>query len=228
MKIKICGVTSREDIAALDGVGAEYAGVWHGIPQGKHETCYAEAVELLAVTTRRLKPVLVTFEKQFGVLDELIATTGVPCLQLHGFQLPSVVSKLKKQYGPHLIVMKVLHVCRGACIEDGLVNHYIDAGTDYFVLDNYVDRTRVGSTGEMIPLDAACALMQRIGAHRTFLAGGIGPRNLAIVAELGGLHGVDIDTGVRLDGAIAIDIVASLIAERNALNVRNCVNNARL
>ena len=98
---------------------------------------------------------LVTFLKDADLLAEALIDSGAVWVQLHGYQTPGTVRKVK-EIDPEVRVIKVLHISGSECVEETLIRSYEKAGVDVFLLDPVSDKGQVGSTGQT--LDAAYAL----------------------------------------------------------------------
>ncbi|MGW2058532.1 phosphoribosylanthranilate isomerase [Streptomyces sp. NPDC001840] len=201
--LKVCGATSPEDIATLAAAGADCVGVWHGVPGGHAELSEERLTGLVAAAraTGRLEPVLVTFLADPEALAGLARRTGLRWLQLHAYQPPPVVAALRAAL-PDAVLVKVLHLRGGSCLERPLIGAYERAGTDLFLLDAATEDGRIGSTGQRLAEPDVLALLPRL-SRPFLLAGGITPDSRADydgVAAHPGFRGIDVDTAARDGG----------------------------
>ena len=200
MHVKICGATRVEDVELLARAGADFVGLWHGVPRG-HAELSVDALTGLARaarTTGRLRPILVTLESIVDKLARVLARTRIRWVQLHGYQQPGMVRALKTTC-PGLTVVKVLHVRGGACVERPLIRAYERAGVDVFLLDSLAADGRIGSTAQTIEPAAVAELAERITLP-IMLAGGLTAHNSTRYGELIGhprFFGIDVDSGTR-------------------------------
>ncbi|GAA0799520.1 hypothetical protein [Spirilliplanes yamanashiensis] len=201
--LKVCGATRDADPALLAGAGAGLVGLWHGVPGGPAELS-ADRLARLADAVRATgtaEPVLVTFLADVAALTAVLRRTGIRWVQLHAYQPPGVVRALKAA-APDAVVVKVLHLRDGACVESRFVPFYTRAGTDLFLLDRVAEDGRVGSTG--VALAPGDVLRAATGLPRPFLlAGGLGAGNAgdyAAATALPGYAGIDVDTAARAAG----------------------------
>lgn len=202
--VKVCGATSAADLAAAAEGGADLVGLWHGVPGG-HADLPADRLGGLvrAAVAAGIKPVLVTLRPDMRHLAALIRAIAVPVVQLHGYQPPGAVRRLKRQVA--VTVLKVLHVGPDGCPEQELLQAYRRAGTDLFLIDAATGDGRLGSTGRRVPAERARTLADR-GGLPFLLAGGLGAgagidRSLH---EHPLFHGIDVDSGAR-DAAGRLD-----------------------
>lgn len=198
--LKVCGATTSADVESLARGGADFVGLWHGVPGGRADLTERDLGRLArtARATRRTEPVLVTFDDDPRRLAGVARRTGIRYLQLHAYQPPSVVRALREAL-PEAVLVKVLHCRRGDCLERPLTGAYERAGTDLFLLDRATADGRVGSTGERLPASDALALADRLG-RPFWLAGGLSPASRPdydTVVRHPGFRGIDVDTGAR-------------------------------
>ncbi|WP_208641437.1 phosphoribosylanthranilate isomerase [Micromonospora arborensis] len=211
--VKICGVESGRDVDLLRDCGADLVGVWCGVADGPRDLSVDRAAALVArVGAASPIPVLVTTLTDERRLRNVVDRTGARWVQLHGWQPPALVRRLKAE--PGLVVVKVLHVGEGGCPEQRIIPAYERAGTDLFLLDALA-AGRVGSTGTMVGAAAALAVVDR--CTRPFLlAGGISPTNRAACEAVVShplYHGVDVDGAARdRRGRLDAERVAQLIS----------------
>src|SRR5919107_2329984 len=160
MRLKICGIMQDRELGLLDALGVDLVGLWHGVPDGHAELSLAACAGLAgaARATRRLQPVLVTLLNDVDALERAVTRTGVPYVQLHGYQSPALVAALRRAVPATTQIIKALHIRGGRCLEAPLIGAYEKAGVDVFLLDAVDADGRVGSTGQTVDGDAALAL----------------------------------------------------------------------
>ncbi|MFF8617327.1 N-(5'-phosphoribosyl)anthranilate isomerase [Streptomyces sp. NPDC015350] len=212
--LKVCGATAPQDIEVLAAAGADRVGLWHGVPGGPADLPERELTALAAAAraTGVLEPVLVTFLDDPDALAGAARRAGVSRLQLHAYQPPAFVRALRAAL-PEVVLIKVLHVRDGNCLERPLIGAYERAGTDLFLLDATAGDGRVGSTGLRLAESDVLALAERFTLP-FWLAGGITPHSRtdrAAVADHPRFHGIDVDTAARdARGRFDADAVTAL------------------
>ncbi|REE99952.1 phosphoribosylanthranilate isomerase [Thermomonospora umbrina] len=212
--LKVCGATSRDDVALLGAAGADLIGLWHGVPGGPADLPLGRFTDLAEAcrTTEVTEPMMVTFLRDPAVIVDAARPAGVRWLQLHGYQPPAVVAALKRGW-PEATVVKVLHVTGDACVERPLLASYERAGTDVFLFDATGAEGRVGSTGLSLDPDVVIDLAE--ATTRPFLlAGGISAANRSRYEKVAAhprFAGIDVDTAARdLSGAFCADSVGGI------------------
>lgn len=211
-KVKVCGAVHDAELDILAAAGVDLVGLWYGVPGGPHDLPLDRWVELAAAAVQKPAAVLVTFAKDADLLGDALAAADAGWIQLHGYQSPGLVRKLKAR-APDVRVLKVLHVKGGECLEGSLVGAYERAGVDAFLLDVVADDGRVGSTG--LALDPAVATAVTAGFNLPFLiAGGISEANrdrYVPLTEHPRFMGIDVDTNARGgDGRISAQRVDAI------------------
>lgn len=217
MKVKICGLLQENEIQVLDTLGVDYGGIWFGIPEGKYNLADAEARSLLKVKTKKLSLVSVTFKNDFGEICSVIRNTQTKAIQLHGFQLPALIRKIKQEFQDELEIMKVLHIRNLECLESDLISRYKEAGADYFILDSYLSKKEIGSTGRPIDNSVLAEFVPVIQKSKTIIAGGISEKNIGWISEKINPYGVDIDSSVRTGDRIMYSKVLELLGALDAV-----------
>ncbi|MFE7777890.1 N-(5'-phosphoribosyl)anthranilate isomerase [Streptomyces sp. NPDC057445] len=217
MLVKFCGATTESEVAAVATAGADLVGLWYAVPGGPAELAAGRAVQLCAAAreTGRAEPVLVTFSHDTEDLLAVVEAGRVPWVQLHGFQAPSVVRRLRRDGPPGLRIVKVLHVdAAGRCLEGALAGAYEKAGADCVLYDAVGADGRIGSTARSLDPAAVTALAGRTGLP-FLLAGGLHAQNRAafeaVVAHPRFL-GIDVDSAARGPGGLLDARAASAVA----------------
>ena len=89
-KIKICGITCREDVEILNEFLPEYAGFVMFFPKSRRNISAQTAVNLLSLLDKRIKTVAVTVCPTAQQVGE-IAECGFDFIQMHGEVESSVI-----------------------------------------------------------------------------------------------------------------------------------------
>ncbi|MGW2253349.1 phosphoribosylanthranilate isomerase [Kitasatospora sp. NPDC001660] len=197
--LKVCGARTTADIALLAASGPTLVGLWHGVPRGPADLSAQRLTHLAhAAHEAGLQPVLVTFLDDTAALARLTRAAGIHWIQLHAYQSPAVIADLRRRL-PDAVLVKVLHLTRGRCLERPFIGAFERAGCDLFLLDTVTDDGRVGSTGHPLEPAAVHALLPRLTIP-FLLAGGLNAHNrpaYTTVTDHPLYAGADIDTAAR-------------------------------
>ena len=212
VKVKVCGIVDPAELDVLAAAGVDFVGLWYGVTGGPHDLPLDRWAELATAAVEKPAAVLVTFAKDAEMLADALATAAAGWIQLHGYQSPGLVRKLKAS-SPNVKVLKVLHIKGGECLEGSLVGAYEKAGVDTFLLDVVADDGRVGSTGQALDPEVATAVTASFDLP-FLIAGGISEANrdrYAALAEHPRFMGIDVDTNARgADGRISAQRVDAI------------------
>lgn len=216
VKLKICGVTDAPTYLMLEEEGVDYVGLWFRMPGGKHaldETRLTDILQKVRSTGKGCSaPVLVTLTAEADWLGDIVGRHALQYVQLHGFQLPQAIKRLKQQID-NLVLFKTLHVQQGTCIDERFIDAYLAAGVDAFVLDNFVSSGDVGSTGQRFDPAVFARLYERYPEVRWLFAGGITAEYaIALCKDFPKLFGIDVDSAARVGGRIDRSAVGALAA----------------
>lgn len=179
--VKICGVTSVQDIelcvaAGVDAIGLNFA------PGSPRCLTLAAALPLAQAIPAHVLSVGVFVDADLDQLTEYKRVLSLGCLQLHGDEPPALLSQLL----PH--AYKALRV-RGA---DVLAQAARYAG-EHVLLDAYVPGAH-GGTGARFDWKLARDLAQ---VRKVTLAGGLTPDNVAEAIAVAQPFCVDVASGVE-------------------------------
>ncbi|WP_417724680.1 phosphoribosylanthranilate isomerase [Salipiger sp.] len=207
IRVKICGLTRPEDVAAVAAAGARYAGFVF-FPASPRSVTPAVARELALGAPPGLAKVALVVDAEDALLDEIVGAVPLDMLQLHGRESVARVAEVRARYG--LPVMKAVGVASEAdlpaLLEYGRV-------ADQLLVDAKAPK------GAVLPGGNGLAFDWRLIAGRRWpvpwmLAGGLTPENVARAVAMTGARQVDVSSGVetapgRKDGGLIRDFVAA-------------------
>lgn len=188
--VKICGLSTRETLAAALDAGAEMVGFVFFEPSPRH-LGYDDARMLAQATGARATKVALTVDADDARFAAIMDALAPQVLQLHGHETPARVRTIKDRFG--VPVMKALPVETA----DDLARVDVYAGVaDYILFDARApkDATRPGGLGR--PFD--WTLLRDLKLPVPFLlSGGLDPDNVARAIAITQPHGVDVSSGVE-------------------------------
>jgi len=193
-RIKICGVRTADDVAAVNAARPDAAGFLVGRRHVSPDFVSADvAVALSRDLDRSVTPVLVTHLETAAAVTALLERTGFRAVQCHGRTPAAELCELRKRCGREVLIVAAVHVVGGELAMDWRA---LTEWVDGFVLDTADPETdRVGGTGT--PHDwMVSARFVRDCRLPVILAGGLKPENVASAVQTVRPYGVDANTGL--------------------------------
>jgi phosphoribosylanthranilate isomerase len=181
MKIKICGITTREDAHAAVDAGADALGFVF-VPASKRYLSRDAAASIIAGLPPFVIPVGVFVNEGRKLILETIRRTGIRCLQLHGEEPPEETA------GYPVPVIKGFRV--GPEFAPPALSSY---RTSAYLLDAYVEGT-YGGTGKRFDWNLAVASKE---FGRVILSGGLTADNVGEAVRFVHPYAVDVSSGVE-------------------------------
>jgi phosphoribosylanthranilate isomerase len=179
VRVKICGVTSRDDALAAVAAGADALGVNFFAGSRRHVTA-ERAGEILEGLPPGVLTVGVFVNARRDVIETTLERLPLGAIQLHGDERPEDCR------GFAVTVIKALRARPGVAAE---AERY---PADFVLLD--ADATGdYGGTGESFPWELA----RGVAAGRLFLAGGLRPDNVGEAVRSVRPWAVDVASGVE-------------------------------
>ncbi|GAB3691374.1 N-(5'-phosphoribosyl)anthranilate isomerase [Salinarchaeum chitinilyticum] len=191
-RVKICGHTDGDDLAASVAAGADAVGVITDVDvETPREVTVRHAADLLAGVPPLATGVLVTMPKTVGDAVELIGRTSPDAIQVHGTLEPDAVADLRERV--HVDVIAAI----GA--DEEALPAYADAADALLVDTPAADGG--GGTGRTHDWDATREATADLDVP-VILAGGLDPENVADAIETVRPFGVDVASGVESSGGV--------------------------
>lgn len=180
-RVKICGVTSVEDALLCVEAGADAVGI-NFARRSPRRVELELARRIAGVIPAHVVSVGVFVDSSEAELREVIARTGIRCVQLHGAEPAELVAA----FLPH--AYKALRV-RG----DSVLEEAAGFPGDYILLDAYVPGVE-GGTSATFDWSLAAKLAR---VRQVTLAGGLTPENVADAVRAVRPFCVDVASGVE-------------------------------
>jgi len=190
VRVKICGITRKEDLDAAAAAGADAVGFVVGAASSPRNLSLNEAERLIRQVPPFVKSVLVTVPRS---IDDFAAYEKLnpDVIQIHGENLHAAAPVRLKLPNTLLI---------------GAVNaqHATDLGAvsrmsklfDAVLLDSFADG-RYGGTGVVHDWELSKRVKQVIQPKPLILAGGLNPENVAEAVRTVEPYAVDVSSGVE-------------------------------
>lgn len=190
MRVKICGLRSRADLAAAASCGATYGGLVFFPPSPRHLSL-ADARWMAADRPEGLALVALTVNASDEMLEEIVEAIPIDIFQLHGSEAPERVAAVREKFKKP--VMKAVGVADEGDL-DGLPD-YADV-VDMLLLDARPPRNAILPGGNGVAFDWRL-IQGREWPAPWLLAGGLTADNVAEAIRLTGADQVDVSSGVE-------------------------------
>ncbi len=188
-RVKICGLRTLADVAAVAQAGAAYAGFVFFAKSPRNLTiAQAKALALSAPTG--LAKVALVVDPDDAALDAIVDGVPLDMIQLHGHETPERVAQVRARYG--LPVMKAVGVADEGDLA-GLIEMSLAA--DQLLIDAKPPRDGDLPGGNGLTFDWRL-LVGRKWLRPWMLAGGLTADNVAAAIRLTGAQQVDVSSGV--------------------------------
>lgn len=190
IRVKICGLKTPADVAAVAAARAAYAGFVF-FPKSPRHLSIAEARLAALSAPEGLCKVALVVDADEATLDSIVADVPLDMLQLHGHETPERVADIRARYG--LPVMKAMGVADEGDLA-GLLEMSLAA--DQILIDAKPPKDAVLPGGNGLTFDWRL-VGQRRWLKPWMLAGGLTPDNVAEAIRLTNARQVDVSSGVE-------------------------------
>ena len=190
IRVKICGLKTTADVAAVAASGAAYAGFVFFAKSPRNLTIPA-ARELALAAPVGLAKVALVVDADDAFLDAITEAMPLDMLQLHGHESPDRVAEVRARYG--LPVMKAVGVA-----DEGDLAAVFDYSlvADQILVDAKPPKNADLPGGNGLSFDWRL-VAQRRWLRPWMLAGGLTPDNVAEAIRLTNARQVDVSSGVE-------------------------------
>ena len=190
IRVKICGLSTPETVAAAVAAGAAYVGFVF-FPKSPRAVTPQQAARLVAHVPPGVAKVALVVDALDGFLDDLTAVVPLDMLQLHGHESPERVAQIKARYG--LPVMKAVGV---AGAEDMPKLDLYAAVADQLLVDAKPPEGAERPGGNAQPFDWGLIAGRRWNVP-WMLAGGLTPQNVGAAIARTGARQIDLSSAVE-------------------------------
>ena len=187
-RVKVCGITSREDLQVAVAAGADAVGLLVDVPvDSPREITPTQAKQLAAATPPFVTTVLVTMPETPESVVELADAVGTDAVQVHGELGTGDLAYLTAS-----VEAQVLKTVDAAAPEQA--RRYDDVA-DALLVDS-VDDDGAGGTGRTHDWDRTAEVTADLDSP-VVLAGGLTPENVAAAVQTVDPFAVDVASGVE-------------------------------
>ena len=200
VKIKICCIASPEEAAMAISEGADALGLVAKMPSGPGPIPDELIASIAATIQPGIESFLLTSEQSSQKVIDHIKRAGTTTVQIVDELTEGKYEHIRTAL-PWVNIVQVIHVVDKKAIREALrLQDYVD----YFLLDSGNPKAAVktlGGTGNTHNWDISAELVNAVKIP-VFLAGGLNAGNVKMGSEKVRPYGVDICSGVRIDGKL--------------------------
>ena len=208
-RVKICGLTRPEDVAAVAAAGAQYAGFVF-FPKSPRNVSIETARALALNAPVGLAKVALVVDASDAALDAIVEQVPLDILQLHGHESPERVAEVKARYG--LPVMKAVGVADASDMAQIALYEEV---ADQLLIDAKPPKGADLPGGNGLAFDWRLLSGRKYWRKPWMLAGGLTPDNVAQAVRMTGARQVDVSSGV--ESAAGVKDAAKIAAFVKAL-----------
>ena len=194
IRVKICGITQKEDLEFAVNAGADAVGFVVGVPSSPRNISLRKASNLIKQVSPFVKSVLVTVPQSLEELDDILKMLNPGAIQIHGAYLDE---KVRDKFPNRLLIRAVK-----ANVKDAIIKAEEEAKIfDAILLDSCVEG-KYGGTGITHDWRLSRKVKQAIHPKPLILAGGLTPENVADAVQAVEPYAVDVSSGVECQPGI--------------------------
>ncbi len=187
VRVKICGLTNREDAAAAIALGADALG-FNLFPGSKRFLELDREASWIQALPPFVSRVAVVVNLPLDDARRLAVRPEFDLLQFHGDEDAAYCAEFARLGRPFV---KALRLRDAASV--GMADQF---STPHILLDAHAGAA-FGGTGQLIDLALAAECVRRHPARHFILAGGLRPENVRAAVDAVRPHAVDVASGVE-------------------------------
>jgi phosphoribosylanthranilate isomerase len=190
VRVKICGITSLDDLHVAVRAGADAVGFVIDVPQSPRNLTLKEAGELIRSTPVFVDTVAVTIKKSTSRLENICEVLNPDIVQVHGSNL--IYREIRETIPERRLICAVQ-------VESDLRTEVVLEEMKMFdaiLVDSYVPG-KYGGTGTTHDWELSGRLRKSIHPKPLILAGGLTPENVEEAIRMVKPYAVDVSSGVE-------------------------------
>jgi phosphoribosylanthranilate isomerase len=209
MRVKICGITNRQEAKMAISSGADAIGFLIGLNYQVADSIEpVTAEDIISNLPPFISSVLVTHKTNIDWVIETCERINCTTVQLHGdFPLEDI--PILRQKIPYLKIVKTVHVTDESAVGQAIsTSRWADA----VQLDTRT-KNLIGGTGITHDWSISSRIVREVDKP-VILSGGLNPQNILNAIDTVRPYGVDVNSGVEnQDGSKSSDKVRSFIIQ---------------
>jgi phosphoribosylanthranilate isomerase len=190
VRVKICGITNKEDLKAAVDAGADALGFVVDVPESPRNVTIDRARDLIDAAPPFVQSVVVSVFQTLDRIGMLCSCLAPDAVQLAG-PLPRDGS-----IGEHV---RRTHVIRAIAVNEQRLSHAALSAASHFdavLTDSFVPGAH-GGTGVPHNWTTSRAIRERVAPTPLILAGGLTSGNVRVAIETVRPYAVDVSSGVE-------------------------------
>ncbi|MCJ7713180.1 phosphoribosylanthranilate isomerase [Candidatus Bathyarchaeota archaeon] len=192
VRVKICGITNKEDLYAATVSGADAIGFIVGVESSPRNLLISEAKKLIKLVPLFVNSVVVTTNENLTEIIEMCRYLQPNCVQIHGNSMRSDLKIFKKEI-PNLLLIGAIKAKPYSAIKEA---NEISTRFDAILIDSYI-KGKSGGTGVVHNWKLSLQIKEIINPTPLILAGGLKPENVANAIRDIQPYAVDVSSGVE-------------------------------
>ncbi|MHA7775610.1 phosphoribosylanthranilate isomerase [Roseibium sp. M-1] len=213
IKVKICGLSTEDTMAAALDAGADMVGLMF-FPKSPRHVSLSNAARLADMARGRAEIVAVTVNMDLDGLSRINELVRPDTFQFHGQEPPEALAAAKVMQGTKAI--KAVSVAERADLEEA---QYYAIVADRLLLDAKPPKGSELPGGNGVSYD--WTLLKDLDLKKPFmLSGGLDPDNVTEAIRQSGVREVDVSSGVeREKGVKDSDLIRAFLAAAKGVKV---------
>jgi phosphoribosylanthranilate isomerase len=191
VRVKICGITRKEDLDAAAAAGADAVGFVVDVASSPRNISLTDAENLIRQVPPFVKSVLVMVPTSLEDLVKACKALNPDAVQIHGENLQDVGAIREKL--PNALLIGAVKANPTGVVEDAAKAAKM---FDAVILDSFV-QGKYGGTGVVHDWNVSQRIRQVIHPKPLILAGGLNPENVAEAVRTVEPYAVDVSSGVE-------------------------------
>jgi phosphoribosylanthranilate isomerase len=191
VRVKICGITRKEDLDVAAAAGADAVGFVVGAPASPRNLSLETAAKLLRQVPPFVKSVIVSLSASVDVLVETCSDLNPDVVQLHGESLRN--AEYVREELSNMTLIGAVNANLPSALETALAASKIFDG----ILLDSLSQGQYGGTGIVHDWTSSIRIKQAIHPAPLILAGGLNPANVAEAVRVVHPYAVDVSSGVE-------------------------------
>jgi phosphoribosylanthranilate isomerase len=191
VRVKICGITRREDLEAAAAAGTDAVGFVVGVASSPRTLSLTEAETLMRQVPPFVKSVLVAVPSTLEELVETCEKLNPDAVQVHGEKLQDLGAVRDKL--PNALLIGAVKANPADMVDNAAETA---KAFDAVILDSFVQGIH-GGTGVIHDWKVSKRIKRVIYPKPLILAGGLNPENVAEAVGTVEPYAVDVSSGVE-------------------------------